>query len=270
MSAALRRKVIVSLASLVRIAEKQGYVNRNAVTAYKVKTSGRAKRKLRIGVDIPTIEELQRFGDVIDNLGDLLFFLAAAYTGLRASELRGLTWASVDLDGRFIHVTQRADTYNKIGHPKSESAHRSVPIPAGFARALRKWRQECPKGALDLVFPNTAGNVQSLTNIRKRKLIPLMEKAGVVDEHGGAKYTRLHCFRHFFASWCGARETEGGAGLTLQRTQQLMGHATLSLTADRYSHLFPSDDVAAQMDAAAPQIFDATQTQHAPRKLIAA
>jgi integrase len=39
----------------------------------------------------------------------------------RASELRGLRWADVDLEKRELHVRQRADRFNEFGKPKSES-----------------------------------------------------------------------------------------------------------------------------------------------------
>ena len=46
--------------------------------------------------------------------------LTAIFTGLRASELRGLRWEDVDLEKRELHVRQRADRYSTIGKPKSE------------------------------------------------------------------------------------------------------------------------------------------------------
>ena len=51
--------------------------------------------------------------------------LTAIFTGLRASELRGLRWADVDLKRGEIHVRQRADRYNEIGPPKSEAGERT-------------------------------------------------------------------------------------------------------------------------------------------------
>jgi integrase len=57
-----------------------------------------------------------------------------------------------------------------------------------------------------------------------------------------AKYTGLHALRHFFCSWCAARKEDGGLGLPLKTVQARMGHSTLAMTADRYGHLFPSQD----------------------------
>ena len=63
---------------------------------------------------------------------------------------------------------------------------------------LREWKLACPKGNLDLVFPNGNGNVEVLTNIRARGLVPLQRKLGMVNADGSVKYG-MHAFRHFAA-----------------------------------------------------------------------
>ena len=50
-------------------------------------------------------------------------------------------------------------------------------------------------------------------NIIKRGLIPTQVSAGMVDQDGKAKYTGMHCLRHFFASWCINRKVDGGREL---------------------------------------------------------
>jgi integrase len=176
--------------------------------------------------------------------------------------LRGLTWTNVDLDGKVIHVRQRADAYNEIGRPKSEAGDRSIPIPPIVANTLREWKLVCPrrnvgtkeqpKLILDLVFPTGAGNVETRSNIAKRGLIPAMVAAGIavdtgkVDEDGKpiltAKYSGMHALRHFYASWCINPVSAGGQGLSPKVVQERMGHSTIGMTMDTYGHLFPSDD----------------------------
>lgn len=92
--------------------------------------------------------------------------------------------------------------------------------------------------------------MQSLANIVQRGMRPAMKKAGIVDAAGNPKYSGLHVFRHWFASWSINPKDQGGRGLDLKTVQTLLGHATLSLTADTYSHLFPRKDEAAELDAA--------------------
>ena len=92
-----------------------------------------------------------------------------------------------------MQVRQRADRYNKIGPPKSSSSVRTIPLDAGLLiPALKKWKLACPKGDLDLVFPNATGKVEHHKNML-RHLAPVLIEAGVVDKNGKPKYA-LHAF----------------------------------------------------------------------------
>jgi integrase len=72
--------------------------------------------------------------------------LTAAQTGLRASELRGLRWADVDLQTEpSLHVRQRVDRWKVIGPPKSDAAIRTVPLSPDLIEALTAWKLKCPK-----------------------------------------------------------------------------------------------------------------------------
>jgi integrase len=157
-----------------------------------------------------------------------------------------------------LHVRQRADFFNAIGQPKSEAGERTIPLPPMVVAALRTWRLACPKGPLNLVFPNGKGNVENLTNIVGRGLKPAMVAAGVVTATGEAKYTGLHSLRHFYASWCINRRVDGGLELPLKVIQARLGHATVTLTADRYGHLFPRGDDGAELAAAEQAFFGDT------------
>ena len=83
--------------------------------------------------------------------------MTAVFTGLRASELRGLTWSAVDLDRRTLTVRQRADRWCVMGSPKSAAARREVPLAPIVLNALKEWRLACPPSELDLVFPTSTG-----------------------------------------------------------------------------------------------------------------
>jgi integrase len=73
-----------------------------------------------------------------------------------------------------------------------------------------------------------------------------------------AKYTGLHAFRHFFASWCINRSKDGGLELPPKVVQERLGHAHIGLTMDTYGHLFPRGDDSAELAAAASHLFAAT------------
>ena len=76
------------------------------------------------------------------------FLLTAVFTGLRASELRGLRWADVNLKAHEIHITQRADRFNAIGKPKSAAGERTVPFGAIVANTLKEWKLACRRAIL--------------------------------------------------------------------------------------------------------------------------
>ena len=181
--------------------------------------------------------------------------LTAIFTGLRASELRGLRWEDVDFARGELHVCQRADRYNQIGHPKSKAARRTVPVTPMLANTLREWKLRCPRGKLDLVFPTGAGNVIRHSDLLRRGLIPTLVRAGVVDAAGRAKYTGIHALRHFYASRCINRRADGGLELTPKVVQERLGHASIVMTLDTYSHLFPRGDDSGAEAAAEAALF---------------
>jgi integrase len=272
-SPALVKKVVGSLGSILSDAQERGTVSQNVVRDMSSRRKrGSAKQaerrhrgKLKIGIDIPAPLEIRKLvGTLAGRWRPLI--MTAVFTGLRASELRGLRWLDVDFARNEVHVRQRADAYNEIGAPKSESGERTIPVPPILINTLREWKVRCPKGELGLVFPNGSGNVESLSNILKRGLIPAMVAAGVTtsttnlkgEEIVAAKYTGLHSLRHFYASWCINRRAEGGLELPLKVVSGRLGHSTIAMTADVYGHLFPRGDDGAELEAAQFQLLGAT------------
>jgi integrase len=249
------KKILGALSSAVADAQERGLVARNVVRDLRSgrkrgkerQAERRQKGKLTVGVDIPSPDEIRAIVRALQGRWRPIL-LTAIFTGLRASELRGLRWCDVDLDKHELHVRQRADRYNVIGRPKSESGERVVPFPKIVANALREWKVASPK--CDFVFPTGAGTIERHANIVARGLIPAWIAAGVVDATGRAKYTGLHSLRHFYASWCINRRADGGLELPLKTVQGRLGHSTLAMTADTYGHLFPRGDDQEELDAA--------------------
>jgi integrase len=253
----LTRKTLRILGAILADAQERGLVAQNVARSLRGRRQRGKERhaeqrrngRLRIGVDIPSPDEVRTL--IAHVFGRWRpFLLTAVFTGLRASELRGLRWADVDLKRGELHVHQRADRYNTIGSLKSISAGRTIPLPPMVVSELREWKLACPKGELGLVFPNNIGRVETLTNIVQRSLMPTMIAAGIVDADGNAKYTGLHSLRHFYASWCINRRVDGGLELPLKVVQARLGHASIQMTADTYGHLFPRGDDGSELAAA--------------------
>lgn len=278
-SPAMVKRVVGSLGAIIAEAQEQGNAAHNAVREMRGKRGSRARKleqrhhtDVAPGKDFPTPDEMRAFLKSLDGRWRPLL-MTAAFCGLRASELRGLCWRAVDLTKRELSVIERADRFNVMGSPKSTKSRRKVPIPAMLAQILREWKLVCPKvdtgevdrqgspvKALDLVFPNGVGKTESHANIVNRGLTPAMMAAGVAVKTGerdkdgkpifAPKYTGLHALRHFYASWAINPVSAGGMGLTLKEVQERMGHASITMTADRYGHLFPRGDMASEVDAA--------------------
>ena len=160
-----------------------------------------------------------------------------------------MRWKDVDFKANEVHVHQRADRFNEIGKPKSAAGERVVPFGKFVSNILKEWKLACPVSDDDLVFPNGAGKVESLANIINRGLIPAQVVGGVVVDKK-AKYTGMHALRHFYASWCINRPADGGLGLPPKIVQERLGHSSITMTYDRYGHLFPRGDDTKEMDAA--------------------
>src|SRR5262249_49114648 len=109
------------------------------------RAAARQRAKLKVGVDIPSPDEIPPLVARLDDRRRPLL-LTAIFTGLRSSELRGLRWTDIDLKRGVLHVRQRADRYRVIGRPKSAAGERKVPLPPLLVNTLREWKLACPKG----------------------------------------------------------------------------------------------------------------------------
>jgi integrase len=242
------KKVLTSLKSLLRDAVRRGSVAQNVAIAVRITASERDKKKIKVGVDIPTPDEIRAI--LLAAKGRIRpLLITVIFSGLRSSELRGLSWDDVDLVKGELHVRRRVDRYGKIGQPKSRSGERTVPVGPVVVNTLKEHRLACARGDLNLVFPNTAGRIWNHDNVI-RLLLPVVVAAGVVDADGRAKYSGLHSFRHFYASWLINRKADGGLELPIKMVQQRLGHSSIVMTSDVYGHLFPRTDDGRELAAA--------------------
>jgi site-specific recombinase XerD len=133
-------------------------------------------------------------------------------SGLRVSELCGLTFDAIDLDGGRLRVLGKG------------SKERLVPLSQPAVDALRRWIDE---GRSDFVEPGSPGDAVFL-NRRGRRLGP-RDVRRIVDRRAPAP-THPHALRHTFATHL----LDGGADL--RAVQELLGHADLATT-QLYTHV---------------------------------
>lgn len=254
LSRPMARKVLTSLKAILKDAQRRGNVAQNVAAGVTVRRDKRAEdSRPQLGVDIPLPAEIEAIIKAAKGRWKPLI-ITAAFSGLRASELRGLRWRDIDFKKGEISVRQRADIFNEIGKPKSVTSVRTFPLRPIVLQTLREWKVACPHG--ELVFPNKSGNIENLSNVLQRGFHPAQIAAGVTvqvkDDNGklvrddegkllvAPKYYGAHCLRHFFASFLINRRADGGLELPPKIVQTWMGHSTITLTLDTYSHLWPT------------------------------
>jgi integrase len=176
----------------------------------------------------------------------------AAATGIRASEMHALRWKHLDLKAGVVNIETRVSRKLTEDTTKSAAGLREVPLGAVVVKAMKAWKLKTSfKKDEDLVFPNSRGNFESHTNMRKRIFDPIVKRAGEEMKAAGKKFERFgwHGLRHFaISTWI-------EANLKPKTVQTFAGHSSLAVTMDRYGHLFPSESHRQAMNQIASSLF---------------
>jgi integrase len=233
-SVAMRRKVLTSLSTALTFAKGRGLVAQNVAVGVKVASDARhrATGPLRAGRDFPGKPELKA---LMDNAPERwrAFIVVAVFTGLRASELRGLRWCDIDLENAVLSVTQRADTWGRMSSPKSAAGRRDVPLTPMVANALRQHRRASTRDS-ELVFTTSNGGCIAYSNFHTYAWRPLLDACGLDFE--------FHSLRHAAASLFIEQ-----LGWPPKRIMAVMGHSSIQMTFNTYGHMFDQGDVSADM-----------------------
>src|SRR5581483_1304336 len=193
-------------------------------------------------------EEAQAIIDAFQGHALQALVAAALWTGLRMGELLALTWDHVDLDRGELLVMQslgRVERVTEIWSTKTKRSARAVPIaePLRDLLAVHKLRQREARLAAsewdeswgDLVFCTPSGEPLSRTAV----------SAAFVDRlaSAGLRRRRFHDLRH------GAATLWLAAGVDLKTVSALLGHSTISTTANIYTGVLDTlkADAAARM-----------------------
>jgi integrase len=191
-----------------------------------------------------------------------LFVLALA-TGLRPSEYLGLKWVDVDLEQGVINVQRSlhwrsyktGDWY--FGEPKTPRSRRRIPLPVSVSRALIEHRRHQGEERLkvgpeyknlDLVFATWEGQPLIRLNIVQKHFKPILERAKLPST------LRLYDLRHSCATLLLA------ANENPKVVSERLGHASITLTMDTYSHVLPDMQQGAS-DKLEQMLFTKTGTQ---------
>lgn len=166
-------------------------------------------------------------------------------TGMRLGEILGLRWSDIDLESESLRVRQTLNVDRTFGTPKSYRSRRSIPLPKFLLKALKTQRVRQSELRLvagsawqdyDLVVTRSDG-----TPVDSRRVSRLF--TALAKKHG-FDFT-FHGLRHAYASLMLA------SGVDLKVTSELLGHSTIGITADLYTHVAERlhKDAADRLDA---------------------
>lgn len=174
-------------------------------------------------------------------------YLTALTTGMRQGELMGLRWRDVDLT---LGVASIQQTLYRIGkdvvakEPKSVSSRRAIALPPTLVETLRGVQAEQMAARREfgetyddhgLVFCQSSGKPLHAHNVTQRDLPRVAKRAGVPR-------IRFHDLRHCHATLLLQQ------GVHPKVVQERLGHSTISMTLDTYSHVVPGMQERAVLD----------------------
>jgi len=181
--------------------------------------------------------ELKKFLDYLDSLNlnkfryyyenTLYKFLLA--TGCRINEALALSWSDIDLDNAVVHITKTLNYKQETNSPKSKSSLRDIDIDQATVSMLKQYRLRQTKEAWkigkseSIVFSDFIHEFPNNRTLQTR-LRTHFKRANVTN-------IGFHGFRHTHASLL------LNSGIPYKELQHRLGHSTLSMTMDIYSHL---------------------------------
>ena len=237
----LSPKTIKDIVSVLRTCLDQavslGLISRNPVNGTKLPPVNKHNRAIRPFNE----EELQLYLEAICGHKHEMLYKFALYTGMRESEILGLTWDKIDWEHRKILVDQQmAKKKDENGRPvlNDTKTYKSRYITIGPAaiQCLRDQEKEVERKKMiagpscwlpyDLVFPNDTGDKLSYRTVydcHKR----IVRKIGCPEN-------RFHDLRHTYATACIR------SGVDIKTLQENLGHSDVQTTLNIYSHVFDS------------------------------
>lgn len=240
---ATMRRIMATLNSAMNAAVKARLIRHNPAQFVELAAGERP------AVTVWAPEQVGQFLDAIQGERLAAYFHLVAYAGLRRGEGLGLRWADLDLDNSRMYVRQQVVQVGQsvqFGPPKTKKGERQVPLDAGTVavlraheRDLRAIRKDVGLGynRLGLVFTTEAGDVitpQVVTKTFRRLAV-----------RAGLPVIRLHDLRHS----CAALHLQ--AGTPMKVVSELLGHSSITITMDTYTHVSPAVATAAVNNAAA-------------------
>ena len=182
-------------------------------------------------------EDLKRFFQYLDTLDlsryryyyEITLYKFLLATGCRINEALALSWSDIDLDNAIVHITKTLNYNQELNSPKSKSSYRDIDIDQATVSMLKQYRLRQTMEAWkigkseNIVFSDFIHEYPNNRTLQTR-LRTHFKRANVTN-------IGFHGFRHTHASLL------LNSGIPYKELQHRLGHSTLSMTMDIYSHL---------------------------------
>jgi len=185
------------------------------------------------GTLLPLLEASKRSADRYHAL-----YVLAFTSDMRQGEMLGLPWKNVDLKDGVVRVLQTlvwGDGRWAFPRPKTERSRMTLWLRSEAVDTLREHRKRQLEERMrndgvwkdiGLVFPTTIGSPPARQNLARRSFKPLLREAGLPN-------IRFHDMRHTCATLLFTR------GVHPKIVSEILGHSSVSITLDVYSHVIP-------------------------------
>lgn len=162
-----------------------------------------------------------------------LSVLVLAWCGLRFGEAAGLRVRHFDVLRRELRVeTALSEVGGRFVEASPKASVRAVPVPVSLVDELAPLLAH--KGPDDYLLTAPDGGPLRIGNWRRRVFDPALVAAGIA-RLDGRNVVRPHDLRHT----CASQHIK--AGTPPKVLSAMLGHASVSITLDRYGHLYPGD-----------------------------
>ncbi|MCA1624987.1 MAG: site-specific integrase [Acidobacteria bacterium] len=184
-------------------------------------------------------DEAARFLEAADIMPHGLIFEVALLSGMRPEEYLALQWSDVDVARGTAQVRRALVRHNKswsFEEPKTARSRRTVFLPAPLLTKLAAHKRKQSEVRLklgaawhahDIVFCSEQGTPHTIPNLTYRYFRPILEKAELPR-------IRLYDLRHTCATLLLIAEENPKV------VSERLGHSTIVLTLDTYSHVLPT------------------------------
>lgn len=210
-----------------------GFVKRNVVS------QAEKPRQPRTEMQVLSAEQARRFLAAAESHRLYALFHLAVTTGLRRGELLGLRWDDLDWDTGRLQIQRQLQRISGKGlvfaEPKTRSGRRSITLARIDLAILQGHRKRQLEERLfagaewhehDLFFPSLTGTPHDPDNL-SREFHRILTESGV-------QRIRFHDLRHTAATLMLSQGTHP------KIVQERLGHASINLTLDTYSHVLPN------------------------------